>query len=80
MDACNFLRLKFLRRLFKENETGTEHLLLALLKDDNNIAAHILNEENIDYKVIYNTLINGTEMKSFDEEFEEFAHSVIPCL
>ena len=66
------LRMSMLEaRLFKENETGTEHLLLALLKDDNNIAAHILNEENIDYKVIYNTLINGTEMKSFDEEFEE---------
>ena len=66
------LRMSMLEaRLFKENETGTDHLLLALLKDDNNIAAHILNEENIDYKVIYNTLINGTEMKSFDEEFEE---------
>ncbi|MCE5226645.1 MAG: ATP-dependent Clp protease ATP-binding subunit [Porphyromonadaceae bacterium] len=65
------LRMSMLEaRLFKENETGTEHLLLAILKDENNIAAHILKDENIDYKAIYNTLINGTEMKSFDEEFE----------
>lgn len=66
------LRMSMLEaRLFKNVETGTEHLLLAILKDENNIAAHILKEENIDYRIVYNSLINGTEMKKLDEELDD---------
>ena len=36
-------------RLTKSEETDSEHLLLAILKDYNNIAAHSLREENMDY-------------------------------
>ncbi|MFV0468143.1 MAG: ATP-dependent Clp protease ATP-binding subunit [Dysgonomonas sp.] len=37
-------------RLTKSQETDSEHLLLAILKDGDNIAAHVLAELNMNYK------------------------------
>lgn len=64
------LRMSMLEsRLFKSEETGTEHLLLAILKEDLNIAAQILNEKGITYHTIYNKLASLSGME--DTEVEE---------
>ncbi|OCW93704.1 Clp protease ClpC [Macellibacteroides sp. HH-ZS] len=66
------LRMSMLEsKLFKKTETGTEHLLLAILKDANNTAASILIEENVDYRTVYNMLVNGTGMNMLEEESDE---------
>ena len=66
------LRMSMLEaKLFKKTETGTEHLLLAILKDANNTAASVLLEENVDYRTVYNMLVNGTGMKRLEEESDE---------
>ena len=54
-------------RLFKKKETGTEHLLLAILKEEFNVAAKVLNEAGITYRSIYNYLISGTGLKHMDD-------------
>lgn len=54
------LRMSILEaRMLKSEDTETEHLLLALLKDEMNIAAKILKEYSVDYKLLFNTLIIG---------------------
>ena len=62
------LRMSMLEsRLFKKKETGTEHLLLAILKEEFNVAAKVLNEVGITYRSIYNYLISGTGLKHMDD-------------
>ena len=62
------LRMSMLEsRLFKKKETGTEHLLLAILKEEFNVAAKVLNEAGITYRSIYNYLISGTGLKHMDD-------------
>ena len=65
------LRMSVLEsRLFKKEETGTEHLLLAILKEEFNVAAKILNEAGISYREVYNALI-GRNPSNADETYEE---------
>ena len=53
------LRMSMLEaRLFKTDVIGTEHLLLAILKEEFNVAAKVLGEAGIDYRSIYNSLID----------------------
>src|SRR5712664_3830478 len=40
------------------DDIGTEHLLLSLLRDDDNIAAQILHQFNVHYDVVRNELDN----------------------
>lgn len=48
------LRMSMLEsRLFKKKETGTEHLLLAILKEEFNVAAKVLNEVGITLSLIH---------------------------
>ena len=62
------LRMSMLEsRLFKKDETGTEHLLLAILKEEVNVAAKVLNEAGVTYRSIYNYLISGTSLKRMDD-------------
>ena len=64
------LRMSMLEsRLFKSEETSTEHLLLAILKDDMNMAAQILIEKGITYHSIYNKLASLSGLQ--DTEVEE---------
>ncbi len=50
-------------RLFKKKETGTEHLLLAILKEEFNVAAKVERSgHNVSFS-IYNYLISGTGLK-----------------
>ena len=65
------LRMSMLEsRLFKTDETGTEHLLLAILKEEFNVAAKALGEAGINYRNVYNSLIGETSMDRM-EELEE---------
>ena len=43
-------------RLLKSATADTEHVLLAILKDGNNLAATVLEENNIDYKSVFEQL------------------------
>ena len=45
-------------KLFRSDVIGTEHLLLSLLRDEDNIAAHILNQFSISYEAVRNELDN----------------------
>ena len=48
--AEKVLKITYLEaKLFKSNMIGTEHLLLSILKEDNNIASSLLKEYNLNY-------------------------------
>src|ERR1041384_7605801 len=47
------LKITYLEaKLFKSEVIGTEHLLLAILKDDDNIATQILNQYGVNYDIV----------------------------
>ncbi|MEI8204113.1 MAG: ATP-dependent Clp protease ATP-binding subunit [Bacteroidota bacterium] len=51
--AERVLKLTYLEaKLFNSELIGTEHLLLAILKDDNNIATQLLHKRGIDYEIV----------------------------
>ena len=51
--AEKVLKITYLEaKLFKSNMIGTEHLLLSILKEDNNIASSLLKEHNLNYEFI----------------------------
>ncbi len=51
--AEKVLRITYLEaKLYKSDTIGTEHLLLSLLRDDENIAAQILQQFNVTYDVV----------------------------
>ncbi|MCZ7558291.1 MAG: ATP-dependent Clp protease ATP-binding subunit [Bacteroidia bacterium] len=57
--AEKVLKITYLEaKLYKSEVIGTEHLLLSLLRDDDNIAAQILNQFNVQYDVVRNELDN----------------------
>jgi ATP-dependent Clp protease ATP-binding subunit ClpC len=58
---------------FSSETADTEHLLLAILKDKNNIAVDILNEEQVTYQKVKEVLSNpdGVEMSFNDDEEED---------
>jgi ATP-dependent Clp protease ATP-binding subunit ClpC len=50
--AEKVLKITYLEaKIFKSNVIGTEHLLLSMLKDEDNVATKSLNAFNIDYEV-----------------------------
>ncbi|MCD7914098.1 MAG: ATP-dependent Clp protease ATP-binding subunit [Tannerellaceae bacterium] len=66
------LRMSILEaRLFRSEETGTEHLLLAILKEEFNVAAKVLGDAGITYRSVYNKLVNITGMKEMEDVMEE---------
>ena len=55
--AEKVLKITYLEaKLFKSNMIGTEHLLLSILKEDNNIASSILNDFKVNYESIKDEL------------------------
>ncbi|MFL2570805.1 MAG: ATP-dependent Clp protease ATP-binding subunit [Parvicellaceae bacterium] len=55
--AEKVLKITYLEaKLFKSNMIGTEHLLLSILKEENNLAAKILNEFKVDYELVKDEL------------------------
>ncbi len=66
--AEKVLRITYLEaKLYKSDTIGTEHLLLSLLRDDENIAAQILQQFNITYDAVREDLdliVSGQAPKS----------------
>ncbi len=57
--AEKVLKITYLEaKLYKSDIIGTEHLLLSLLRDDDNIAAQILHQFNVHYDTVHNELEN----------------------
>lgn len=57
--AEKVLKITYLEaKLYKSDVIGTEHLLLSLLRDDDNIAAQILHQFQVHYDVVRNELDN----------------------
>jgi ATP-dependent Clp protease ATP-binding subunit ClpC len=63
--AEKVLKITYLEaKLFKSDVIGTEHLLLSILREDDNLAAQILNQFNINYEAVKNELMNIISGKS----------------
>ncbi|MBL8008147.1 MAG: ATP-dependent Clp protease ATP-binding subunit [Ignavibacteria bacterium] len=57
--AEKVLKITYLEaKLFKSDVIGTEHLLLSILREDDNLAAQILHQFNINYESVKNELLN----------------------
>ena len=75
--SAAILRLCILEsRLTKSKESQPEHLLLAIMKHKDNMAAKILTDNNVTYKELYNSIVQPTSSPQnsgvdFDEEEEE---------
>lgn len=66
--AEKVLKITFLEaKLYKSEKVGTEHLLLSLLRDPENIAAQILLQFKVDYDTVrkeIEAILNGSEVGS----------------
>ncbi|MEO6693942.1 MAG: ATP-dependent Clp protease ATP-binding subunit, partial [Ignavibacteria bacterium] len=57
--AEKVLKITYLEaKLFKSDVIGTEHLLLSILREDDNLAAQILHQFNINYEAVKTELLN----------------------
>ena len=89
----NLLRISILESVnLNSQETDTEHLLLAMLKDTRSIAFHILEQRSINYKKVYDLLTqnvisdkkDGTRQPKMgagftgDEDDDDFDDNFIP--
>ncbi|HEX6981186.1 MAG TPA: ATP-dependent Clp protease ATP-binding subunit [Balneolaceae bacterium] len=67
--AEKVLRITYLEaKLYKSDTIGTEHLLLSLLRDDENIAAQILQQFNVSYDAVREELDLIISGKSSDDD------------
>ncbi len=79
--AEKVLRITYLEaKLYKSDTIGTEHLLLSLLRDDENIAAQILQQFNVSYDAVREELDLIISGKSPDEDQKQDARSVSASL
>ncbi len=74
--AARILKICVLEaRLLKSPSVDTEHLLLAILKDDDNLAASVLKENNVDYQPVFDLIsmksANPHAGMGFPDEDEE---------
>lgn len=82
--AARILKLCILEaQLLKSKVIDTEHILLAILKENNNMASKILNQNEITYNIISSNLKEEDDIKNGmdfadDEEDEEFGISRTP--
>lgn len=78
--AEKVLRITYLEaKLYKSDTIGTEHLLLSLLRDDENIAAQILQQFNVSYDAVREELDLIISGKSSDDDSQD-ARSVSASL
>ena len=80
--AEKVLRITYLEaKLYKSDTIGTEHLLLSLLRDDENIAAQILQQFNVSYDSVREELdliISGKSREESDVNDSITASASIP--
>ncbi|MDZ7714596.1 MAG: ATP-dependent Clp protease ATP-binding subunit [Balneolaceae bacterium] len=78
--AEKVLRITYLEaKLYKSDTIGTEHLLLSLLRDDENIAAQILQQFSVSYDAVREELDLIISGKSSDDDAQD-ARSVSASL
>ncbi len=66
------LKITYLEaKVFHSEEIGTEHLLLAILKDENNLVTHKLALEGVDYQTIKNELGHTLKENKYKQNFSE---------
>jgi ATP-dependent Clp protease ATP-binding subunit ClpC len=67
-------------RIFKSAETETEHLMLAILKEDTTAAAKALMDVGVNYKTFYNSVIinQNIQPKNADSEDKEKGINNLP--
>ncbi len=71
------LKITYLEaKVFHSDEIGTEHLLLAILKDENNLVTHKLALEGVDYQAIKDELGHTLKEKKKKEGFSEGAPDI----
>jgi len=74
-DASKILRMCILEaRLLKSPVADTEHMLLAILKEKNNMVAKVLEERDVEYKTVYEQLTLQPDINAglgFSEDDEE---------
>ncbi len=74
-DASKILRMCVLEaRLLKSPVADTEHMLLAILKEKNNMVAQVLEERDVEYKNVYEQLTLQPDINAglgFSEDDEE---------
>lgn len=79
--AEKVLRITYLEaKLYKSDTIGTEHLLLSLLRDDENIAAQILQQFNVSYDAVREELDLIISGKSSPDDDPGDARSVSASL
>ncbi|MFW6347198.1 MAG: ATP-dependent Clp protease ATP-binding subunit [Cyclonatronaceae bacterium] len=80
--AEKVLRITYLEaKLYKSDTIGTEHLLLSLLRDDENIAAQILQQFNVNYDHVREALdliISGKPRRNQDTTTTTSSSSDMP--
>ncbi len=79
--AEKVLRITYLEaKLYKSDTIGTEHLLLSLLRDEENIAAQILQQFNVSYDAVREELdmIISGNTRDTDQEDSRSASASIP--
>ena len=64
-------------KVFKDEVIGTEHLLLSILKNEDNISANILNDNDVTYELVKHHLV---EMKNMGNPNELDEDTVNPFL
>ncbi len=70
--AEKVLKITYLEaKVLKNNVIGTEHLLLSILKGEDNIATNALNDLNVNYEVVKDEvmILNVTEEDNFKADF-----------
>lgn len=74
-ESAKILKMCILEaRLLKKDVADTEHILLAILKDKNNVAASVLEQNNVNYKKIFEQLSLQPDISSglgFTEDDDE---------
>ena len=72
------IKLTYLEaKLFKSELVGTEHLLLAILKNQDNIVTHLLESNGLDYKKAYSELAQFYNSSKTEDKSPEFFTSEI---
>ncbi len=66
-DVDKMLRISMLESMsLKSGQTDTEHLLLAILKNESSLAAQTLKKHNVSYGKVYDILSNNYEDSSYE--------------
>ncbi len=65
------LKITYLEaKIFKSELIGTEHLLLAILKDEDNIATKLLIKNNVSYDIVKAELVNTQGAHEKEDKFD----------